>query len=84
MKSLDSNVKLQMKYQKAGSPKYCMYSPQIESWKWTVKKKKFQTKFIPIEKRLKLLAIPWFSVISLTWLSIPKKANMTTIVAANE
>lgn len=56
MKSLDSKVKLLMKYQKAGRPKYCMYSPQMLSWKWTVKKKKFQTRFIPMENKDRLLA----------------------------
>jgi len=51
MNSLDSNVKLLMKYQKAGKPKYCINSPSpwIENWKLTAKKKKFQIKLTPID-----------------------------------
>ena len=51
MNKRDSKVKLLMKYQKAGRPRYCMNSPSpwIENWKLMAKKKKFQIKFRPIE-----------------------------------
>jgi hypothetical protein len=45
IKSLDSNVNEQKKYQKAGRLKYCKYSPCMVSWKSMEKKKKLQTRF---------------------------------------
>lgn len=50
MNSLDSKVKLQMKYQKAGRPRYYMNSPSpwMENWKLMAKKKKFHTRLMPM------------------------------------
>jgi len=45
MNSLLSKVNDEMKYQNAGRPKYCKYSPWMLNWKWIVKKKKFQIRF---------------------------------------
>jgi len=54
-----------MKYQKAGRPRYCRYSPYIESMKWKMKKKKFQIRLSEMLSKLKLSAIAWFSAINL-------------------
>jgi hypothetical protein len=65
--NFDSKEKLATKYQKAGKLKYYKNSPCIDSWKCTVKKKKFQIKLVLIDMRLRLAAKFWFSDIFLTY-----------------